>query len=290
MAHARFERIGSGALASAPRRREEENLKVLSAKVAAVLAACCLALLLLGAGAAPLARKALWLAVRACVADFKLTESAFPCLQVDLTGGEERGYVVLRSAFGPPDTILAPTRRVTGIEDPWLRSPDAPDYFEAAWRATALLKGADGVPLGVDNHALAVNSALTRSQDQFHIHIGCLAPVFRRWLPDLVAKLPSGQWARLDVAIAGSSFWALRTGRTDLQGVEPVRLAAQRLSGKAQGLARLAILVAQIRGAGADELVILASNAGASGSLGSGSAEDLLDSSCSGEPPASGWK
>jgi len=242
----------------------------------------------IGAGAAPLARSTLWLAVRACVADFELIGSPFPCSQVNLTGGEERGYVVLRSPFGPSDTILAPTRRVIGIEDPWLRSPDAPDYFEAAWRARALLAGADGAPREADNFALAVNSALTRSQDQFHIHIGCLAPTFRRWLPDLVAKLPSEQWARLDVAIAGSSFWALRTGRTDLHGVEPVRLAAQGLSGNAQSLARLAILVAQIRIAGADELVILASNTGASGSLGPGSAEDLIDAGCSGGSPASG--
>ena len=133
-----------------------------------------------------------------------------------------------------------------------------------------------------DAKAFAVNSALTRSQDQFHIHIGCLAPAFRRWLPDLLAKLPSGQWAPLDVAMAGSSFRALRLGRTDLRGVAPIRLAAQGLSGKAQSLMRLAILVAQIRIAGVDELIILASTASASGSLGSGSADDMIDPGCSG--------
>ncbi|HXZ14967.1 MAG TPA: CDP-diacylglycerol diphosphatase, partial [Roseiarcus sp.] len=218
--------------------------------------------------------------VQACRTDFKLIGSPFPCLRVDLTGGEQRGYVVLKSPFGPSDTILAPTRRVTGIEDPWLLLPDAPDYFDAAWRARALVKGAGGAPLGRDNAALAVNSALTRSQDQFHIHIGCLAAPFRRWLPELVARLPSGEWARLDVAMAGSSFRALRLGRTDLGGVEPVRLAAQELSGKAQGLARLSILVAEIRIAGADELVLFASSA--SGSLGAGSAEDMIDPGCSG--------
>jgi CDP-diacylglycerol pyrophosphatase len=86
-------------------------------------------------------RMALWRVVRACVADYKLTGRPFPCLEVDLSGGEELGNVVLR----PPlldDTILASTRRITGIEDPFLQSPEAPNYFDAAWRARTFLKDA----------------------------------------------------------------------------------------------------------------------------------------------------
>ena len=41
-------------------------------------------------------RMALWQVVRACVADYKLTGAPFPCLEVDLSGGEARGNVVLR--------------------------------------------------------------------------------------------------------------------------------------------------------------------------------------------------
>ena len=257
------------------------------ARLAVALVVSNLALSPTDVAAGLFARDALWLTVQACRTDFKLIGSPFPCLQVDLTGGDERGYVVLKSPFGPLDIILTPTRRVVGIEDPWLQLPDAPDYFEAAWRARAIIKDARGAARGLDNAALAVNSALTRSQDQFHIHIGCLAPPIRRWLPGLVAGLPSGEWARLDVAMAGSSFRALRLGRTDLAGVKPVRLAAQELAGKAS-LARLSILVAQIRVAGADELVLLASTASASGSLGSGSAEDMIDPGCSGGSSAAG--
>ena len=88
-------------------------------------------------------RMALWQVVRACVADYKLTGTPFPCLEVDLSGGEERGTVVLR----PPlleDTVLTPTRRIKGIEDPFLQSPEAPNYFDAAWRARTFLKNGDG--------------------------------------------------------------------------------------------------------------------------------------------------
>jgi len=72
-------------------------------------------------------RMVLWQVVRACVADFKLTGKPFPCLEVDISRREAFGNVVLR----PPlmdDTVLVPTRRMKGIEDPFLQSPEAPNY------------------------------------------------------------------------------------------------------------------------------------------------------------------
>ncbi len=249
------------------------------------LVACGLALSAVGSVAGAPRRQALWLTVQACVADHKLTGAAFPCLLVDLDGGEERGYVVLRDPFGP-DTILAPTRRVTGIEDPWLRSPQAPNYFAAAWRARPLLKGPGGRPPAPDGFALAVNSALARSQDQFHIHLGCLAPALARKLPILAAKLPVGAWTRVGVAIEGSSFWALRAGRTDPQDIEPVRLAVEAIGGK-RNLARTTLLVTELRVGRSEESLILVSDAGQSGSLQEASAESLLDPACSGPSRAS---
>jgi len=116
-------------------------------------------------------RMAPWQVVRACVADFKLTGSPFPCLEVDLSGGEEGGSVVLRPSLSD-DMILAPTRRIVGVEDPFLQSPGAPNYFDAGWRARSLLRGADGRPPERDAVALVVNSAVVRDQDQLHIHVG----------------------------------------------------------------------------------------------------------------------
>ena len=107
-------------------------------------------------------RMVLWQVVRACVADYKLTGKPFPCLEVDLAGGEALGTVVLR----PPlleDTVLAPTRRIKGIEDPFLQSPEAPNYFDAAWRARTFLKDADGQAPEREAIALFVNSAIVRT-------------------------------------------------------------------------------------------------------------------------------
>src|SRR5271167_4827533 len=106
-------------------------------------------------------RMALWQVVRACVADFKLTGTPFPCLEVDLSGGEEGGSVVLHAPL-LGDTVLVPTRRIVGVEDPFLQSPGAPNYFDAAWRARTFLKDADSHAPERDAIALFVNSAIVR--------------------------------------------------------------------------------------------------------------------------------
>jgi CDP-diacylglycerol pyrophosphatase len=248
-------------------------------KAAVGLAACALAPLPSGSRASAPERQALWLTVQACVADFRLTGAPFPCLMVNLKAGEARGYVVLRAPFDP-DTILTPTRKVSGIEDPWLRSRAAPNYFADAWRARALLKGPDGRPPAPGDFALAVNSELTRSQDQFHIHLGCLAPSIKRWLPAVASRLPIGAWIR------AGAFRGLRTGQEDPTDVRPLRLAAEAMGGRVN-FARMTMLVAEVRIAGRAETVILVSYPDASDAA---SAESVLDSDCTGEPRASAAK
>jgi CDP-diacylglycerol pyrophosphatase len=257
-------------------------------KPALGLAVLGLAFSSLGLLASSPGRLALWLTVRACVADLKLTGSPFPCLKVNLTGGEERGYVILRAPLGPPDTILSPTRRVVGLEDPWLRSREAPNYFGAAWRARRLLESAGGKPPELNVFALVANSGLIRSQEQVHIHLGCLTPVLQRWMSMIAPKLPIGAWSRVDLPIGGAAFWGLRIGPADLSIVDPLRLAAEGLGDKIQKLTRLTIVVVGVRIADSDESMILAAYASASGMLSEASAESILDPDCSGVSRLSG--
>ena len=86
------------------------------------------------AGFADGRRGALWDVVRTCVVDRTVTGFAFPCLEVNTADGEERGYVVLRRP-GTRDIVLAPTKQVVGVEDPWLWTAEAPNYFADAWNA-----------------------------------------------------------------------------------------------------------------------------------------------------------
>jgi CDP-diacylglycerol pyrophosphatase len=155
----------------------------------------------------------------------------FPCLEVDLSGGEARGNVVLR----PPlleDTVLAPTRRIKGIGDPFLQSPGVPNYFDAAWRARTFLKGADGRAPERDAIALVVNSAAVRGQDQLHIHVGCLLPYARRTLAAAAPKIPMGEWAQIGPVVPHTMFWAYRIPEADLANVNPFGLAAEAAAGK----------------------------------------------------------
>jgi CDP-diacylglycerol pyrophosphatase len=235
-------------------------------------AACVVALTAFATWAFALDRQALWAVVNACVADRKLTGAPFPCLEVNLAGGVERGYVVL---YAPVvhDTILAPTRKIVGVEDSFLQSTAAPNYFADAWRAWSNLNGERGASPD-RRFALVVNSAVTRSQDQLH----------KRALDAAAPRLAVGEWSPIGFLIPHQPFWALRTGSADLDRIDPFRLAAKGFAGKIRSLALLTIVVASVRVDGADEFVILASYAGAPHAWWPVGAENLLLARCPSEP------
>ena len=224
--------------------------------------------------------QALWQVVRACVADYQTTGAFFPCLSVDLTGGIERGVVVLRSPFGAPDTVLSPTRQVVGVEDPWLQSPEAPDYFAAALSARAFVAKPDGSAPRLDEIALAVNSRSTRTQDQLHIHIGCASRQVRQAMRLQAAVMKVGEWTRFDSLVPGSDLWAFRTGRADLAQTDPFRLAAERFAVRNADLGRLMVGVVGTKIAKRVELVVLVADHGAQERNGHLWAEDVVDSDC----------
>jgi CDP-diacylglycerol pyrophosphatase len=180
-------------------------------------------------------RQALWGVVELCVADTKATGLAFPCLAVDLSQGEERGFVILRPPVGRPDTILSPTRRSIGIEDPELQGAGAPNYFAAAWNARRLAPNAERRSAQPDAFALAVNSRFVRQQDQLHIHIGCLQSAPRKRLRTLAAPLAEGIWTRADSLLGGQEAWILRSGESDIAHLRPFQLAAQAMSKRPWG-------------------------------------------------------
>ena len=245
-----------------PERDVQDEAVTRGAKTVRILAA--VAVLTLSAGFAAygmgLHRMALWQVVRACVADYKLTGAPFPCLEVNISGGEALGNVVLRPPLSE-DTVLAPTRRIKGIEDPFLQSPEAPNYFDAAWRARTFLKAADGEAPARDAIALFVNSAIVRTQDQLHIHMGCLVPYARRTLAAAAPRVPMGEWAQIGPVVPHTMFWAYRIPGTDLANVNPFRLAAEAVAGKTKDLGDLTVVVTGVTVEGDDQFLILASYA-----------------------------
>ena len=230
-----------------------------------------------------ISRGALWEVIRTCVANHALTGAAFPCLEVNVSAGDERGYVILRAPLGTPDLILAPTSKIVGVEDPSLRSLEAPNYFEDAWSARAFLSEGRRTPLARNDVALAVNSRLARSQDQLHIHIGCLSARVKQTLQTFVPKLPEDRWVRIGgAALHGPGLWGRRVDQETLAGVNPFRLAAEIRSNDTESRSQLMIAVAGVQLAnGRGGFVLLASYDDPSHADEQFSAEDFLDPWCS---------
>ncbi len=238
-----------------------------------------LALVLGAAFAVAADRDALWHVVRACVAAKQLTGLPFPCLKVDLSKGEALGYALLRPPWSN-DMIVTPTRRSVGIEDPFLRSPDAPNYFAASWRARGMIATANGRPPARDQVALVINSAPVRDQDQSHIHIGGLKAGTRRFLDEKRPGLPLDQWRLIGPVLPHQPFWAMRVSSADLEGIDPFRLVHAELGRVVRDFADVVIAVV---GADGDEFLILASYAHAPGSWWPVGSSDMIDKRCLGE-------
>jgi CDP-diacylglycerol pyrophosphatase len=227
-------------------------------------------------------RDALWQVVRTCVADYTLTGAAFPCLEVNISDSEERGYVILRPPVGKPDLILSPTRRIAGIEDPSLSTQQAPNYFEDAWNARSFLSDARQRPVGRDDVAVAVNSRLSRTQDQFHIHIACISREAKQMLRAIAPELSEDKWSRIRETIHGLNFRGRLVAQNTLAGVNPFRLAAEGLDDETESGTQMMILVAGAQlASGRGGFVVLASHNDPFRLSRQYSAEDFLDPSCS---------
>jgi CDP-diacylglycerol pyrophosphatase len=227
-------------------------------------------------------RGALWQVVRTCLANHALTGSAFPCLEVNTADGEERGYVVLRPPLGKPDLILSPTRRIVGVEDPSLSTLEAPNYFEDAWNARRFLSDAVQKPVPRDDVAVAVNSQFSRTQDQLHIHIGCISREARQALQSIAPNLSESKWNPMRSTIHGLKFWGRLVPQETLVGVNPFRLATEGLNDEAESRAQLMIVVAGTQLAqGRGGFILLASHNDPLGPRRQFSAEDFLDPTCS---------
>jgi CDP-diacylglycerol pyrophosphatase len=222
-------------------------------------------------------RGALWKVIQACLVDHALTGAAFPCLEVNVSSGNERGYVILRPPLSGSGLILTPTRRIVGVEDPSLEALDAPNYFEDAWNARKFLEDPRQKPLVRDGVVLAVNSRQSRTQDQLHIHIGCLSSSAKRTVRAFAPKLLENHWISLGRPFHGLEFWGRLLVRDNLVGVNPFRLAVEAWPDRFEDKSQLTIAVAGIElSDGRDGFVLLASYHNPRGEY---SVEDFLDDS-----------
>jgi len=227
-------------------------------------------------------REALWGVVQVCRINYEITGAAFPCLAANVADGVQRGYVILRPPLGNPDLILSPTRKISGVEELALAADDAPNYFEMAWNARSVLARDGRPPVAREDVALAVNSRVSRTQDQLHIHIGCLSNDVKQTIAAVAPELSPGRWRHLSQRIKGRLFWARTIGQGSLAGVNPFRLVAERFPDAAGDQGAVTIVVAAAQSpVGGDDFVLLAGIGGSSHrSAAFASGSDLLRASC----------
>lgn len=130
-----------------------------------------------------------------------------PCAEVDTRTGA--AYAVLKDRTGRFQYLALPLARVSGIESPALLATDSPNYFADAWNARLYVEAALHRRLPRSALVLIVNSAYGRSQDQLHIHVGCIKPGVRDALQRLLPTLDE-RWRSLTLPLPPHSreYWA----------------------------------------------------------------------------------
>jgi CDP-diacylglycerol pyrophosphatase len=218
---------------------------------------------------------ALWKIIsEKCLPDEREHGQPAPCAVVD----PSKGYVVLKDNVGDTQYLVMPTAKVTGIEDPAVLAPGAPNYFADAWDERHFTVEAAKTALPRDALSLAINSPSGRTQNQLHIHIDCIRPDVREVVTRQVSAI-GDKWTPLAVPLLGHPYRAIRITRDGLTENPFLLLADGVPDARAAMGSHTLVLVGATLADGAPGFVLLDDEANPStGDRGSG--EELQDHSC----------
>ncbi|WP_345827531.1 CDP-diacylglycerol diphosphatase [Erwinia sp. HDF1-3R] len=125
-----------------------------------------------------------------CEPQYKADGKYTPCSLVD----EHDGYVIYKGDSDKYQYLLLPTKQITGIEDEQLLADNQPNYIYLSWEARDLVAEKTDRKVREQDISLTVNSLNTRSQDQLHVHISCLAQPVREALDRMDVKNIDNDW------------------------------------------------------------------------------------------------
>jgi len=200
-----------------------------------------------------------------------------PCVLLDQRVGAE--YAILKDRKGVAQFLLVPTTRLSGVESPELLADESPNYWDYAWRVTASVQERLHRTLARDQMALAINSAVGRSQNQLHIHIDCIRPDIHEILHQRAAGI-GDRWAPLGVALDGHPYWARRILGADLGSRNPFKLLADEMPSARQDMGQQTlVLTGATFPEGGEGFILLADHANLA-ALDKASGEELLDHDC----------
>ncbi|HTR08078.1 MAG TPA: CDP-diacylglycerol diphosphatase [Paraburkholderia sp.] len=206
-----------------------------------------------------------------CVPNMRDKGQPGPCTSVDF----QKRYAVLKDIAGRAQYLLIPTDRVSGIESPDILYAGSPEYWVGAWAAGRHVQAKLGMPLAGNQLGLEINSSQRRTQNQLHIHVDCMRTDITEALAPFGDITPgTWRWTTLD----GARYRVTRV--TSLSNRNNPFRVVERDLGPNQSMAMQTILVT---GAGPDAprdgwLIV---NSGLDVDGGTGTAEGLLDHTCS---------
>jgi CDP-diacylglycerol pyrophosphatase len=220
---------------------------------------------------------ALWRIVHGeCLPHVEAGEGPKPCEAVDLNGGAAEGVAILKDLVGVAQMLAIPTRRITGIEDPQMLEPDAPKVFADGWKARTLVEARLGKQLPREAVALAINSKWSRSQEQLHVHVDCVAESVVEVLAGYRSALDD-HWRAMTEPLKGRIYFARRVDSTDLEDIQPLRLLADGLEGAKEHMGDYSLAAVGAEFDGRPGFILLADSFSLEGG---GHAEDVEDHDC----------
>jgi CDP-diacylglycerol pyrophosphatase len=222
-------------------------------------------------------RSLLWNIVNfKCLRHLTKSEAPIPCDSVDVSAGWDRGAALLKDFDGAARMLVIPTRRVSGIGDTALLTPEEPNYFASAWAARSAVEGRLRRNLPREAVAITVDSTAASNQDQLYLRVDCIDKGVAASLASYSSALDT-QWRTMTIDLKGRRYWARKLESNDLSDVSPFRLLADGIdSAKSDmGLWSLAAVGADF--SGTPGFILLADHADPTAG---GHAEDLQDRDC----------
>jgi CDP-diacylglycerol pyrophosphatase len=206
-----------------------------------------------------------------CVVNWTQKHDPSPCRRVFLPDSktESSGYALLEDRKGGAHYLLIPTQTMAGIESAELLDPDMPNYFAEAWRARDLITSFVGHEVPRSAIGLAINTAHSRTQDQFHVHIECLRQDVAASLRESAERI-SNVWS--PVMVAGSTYQAQRIMGDGLDGSNLFEMLANLKPDVRHHMGDYTLVVAGMQFSSGPGFIVL-TGTGPTGEL-------LLDASC----------
>jgi len=206
-----------------------------------------------------------------CVTNWLQHNNPSPCEKVFLADAkaDSTGYALLADPDGGAHYLLIPTRTMTSTDSGELLDPNLPNYFAEAWHGRDLLSKFIGHAVPRTDVGLAVATAATRTQNQFHIHIECLRQEVVDALKGMTDKV-TDVWS--PVTVAGFPFQAVRLSIQGLEVSNPFELVANLSPEARRHVGNYTVVIAGVQYQSGPGFIVL-TGTGPSGDL-------LLDSGC----------